>query len=450
MGIRLRTTLTTTLIAALALIAGALLFVDATRNRIETAITEDARDRSTEIANAVAANQLSPVLVVGDPELVAQVVDSSGQVVSSDQIIVGLPPLVATEDTGPEMETERVEGLDARLDDIGPFVVVKHRLDLDSGSLVIIVVGSLGDAGEALEAVTPLLVAGVPVWLALVGALTWIMTGRALRPVERIGAEAHNISVSALHRRVPVPESKDEIHRLAKTINEMLERLEASVRQQRQFISDSSHELKSPLATLKTILDVAERGNEPASSETLTDMRAEMDRLEHLVEDLLYLAAVDEGRPQRRPDDLDLVQVVAEEVASVNRRTGLTIDASALVPMRVRGDRHDLTLLVRNLLDNAVRFAATGVWIETIEQDGFAFLVISDDGPGIPPPDRKRVFERFVRLDEGRDRQSGGTGLGLAVADAIASTHGGDLGLIESLHGGASFQVRLPKTQLPS
>lgn len=450
MGIRTRTNLIATAIAALAFAAGVLLFLAATRSRIELAIIEDARERAVEIAGLVRSGDLTPILAVGDPELLAQVVDDTGQVVASDQIIAGLPPMVATTSVGPEIEIERVEDLvvhEAQLDDIGPFVVAKQRVDLASDSFVILVVGSLGDAGEALNAVIPLLASGVPVLLALVGGLTWIMTGRALRPVERIGAEAHNITATALDRRVPVPDSKDEIQRLALTINEMLDRLEASVLRQRQFVSDSSHELKSPLAALKTILDVAERSNEPVATETLADLRAEMDRLERLVEDLLYLAAVDESRPKPRPADVELHQIVAEEIASVNRGTGLTIDTSGLIPMRVPGDRHDLSRLVRNLLDNAVRFAGTSIWIATRELDGSAFLTVSDDGPGVPPPDRARVFERFVRLDESRNRQSGGAGLGLAVAAAIAMAHGGELGIIESLHGGASFQARLPKTR---
>ena len=451
MGIRLRTTLTTTVLTALAFLGGAVLFIGATRGRIEAAITEDAVERSAEIAALAESNLLGPVLEVGDPEFIAQVVDNSGQVLSADQIIAGLPPMVMAPAEGPLQETTRVDRLEtveAQLDDIGPFVVATRRLVVDSGSLVILVVGSLGDAGEALEAVTPLLFGGVPVLVALVTGLTWVMTGRALRPVEQMRVEAHNISASALNKRVPVPESRDEIHRLAVTINEMLERLEDSALRQRQFVSDSSHELKSPLAALRTILEVAARNPNPVSPEVLTDLQAEVDRLERLVEDLLYLAAFDEGRPQRPFVDVDLKEIVQDEIASVSRTSRLKFDSSSLKPVRISGDRHQLSRLVRNLLENAVRFATTGIWITTTEVDALAFLTVNDDGPGVPLRDRARVFERFVRLDESRNRQSGGAGLGLAVAAAIATTHGGDLAMVDSLHGGAAFQLRIPKTPL--
>jgi signal transduction histidine kinase len=452
MGIRLRTTLTTTTLAALALVVGALLFAGAIRDRIEAAIAEDARERALEIAALAVAGQLSPVLAAGDPELIAQVVDSEGHVLSSDQVIVGLPPMSDFDPTGPAMEVVRVDQLaggQAAADDEGPFVVAIRRLDQGASPQAVLVVGSLGDAAEALDAAAPLLFAGVPALVALVGVLTWIMTGQALQPVERIRAEAHNISASALDKRVPVPDSRDEIHRLAVTINEMLQRLETSVVRQRQFVSDSSHELKSPLAALRTILEVAERDGQPASPDVLTDLQSEVDRLERLVEDLLYLAAFDEGRPKRSFVEVSLDQIVRDEIASVSRSRQLLIDSSDLAPVRILGDPHQLSRLVRNLTENAVRFAHTGIWIATEEVDSSALLTVSDDGPGVPLADRSRVFDRFVRLDESRNRQSGGAGLGLAVTAAIVSAHGGELAIIDSLHGGASFQVRLPKTESP-
>jgi signal transduction histidine kinase len=446
MGIRLRTTLTTTMLAALALVVGALLFAGAIRDRIEAAITEDARERALEIAALSVAGQLSPALAAGDPELIAQVVDSEGQVLSSDQVIAGLPPVIDFDPTGPAMEIVRVDqlaGEQAAVDDVGPFVVAIRRLDQGASPQTVLVVGSLGDAAEALDAAAPLLFAGVPALVVLVGVVTWIMTGRALHPVERMRAEAHTITVTGLDRRVPIPHGRDEIHRLALTINEMLQRLEASVLRQRQFVSDSSHELKSPLAALRTILEVAERNPDPVPAETLGDLLAEVGRLERLVEGLIYLAAFDEGRPTSLVE-VRLDQVAQDEIASVHRNGGLVVDSSSLVPVVVSGDRHQLSRLVRNLLDNAVRFADAGVWIETRDVDGWVFLTVSDDGPGVPISDRSLVFERFIRLDESRDRQSGGAGLGLAVAAAIASAHGGELGMIESLHGGASFQARFP------
>lgn len=452
MGIRLRTTLTTTVLAALALVVGAVLFTAATRSRIEATITEDARERAVEIAALAVSDQLSPVLAVGDPELIAQVVDSEGQVLSSDQVIAGLSPMIDFDPAGPAMEVVRVEQLaegQAAADDAGPFVVAIRRLNQGRNRQTVLVAGSLGDAGDALDAATPLLSGGVPVLVALVGGLTWIMTGRALQPVERMRAEAHSISATALDKRVPVPNSRDEIYRLAVTINEMLQRLEASALRQRQFVSDSSHELKSPLAALRTILDVAERNRENVSSEVLADLQAEVDRLERLVNDLLYLAAFDEGGPLRPFVEVNLDEIVRDEIASVHRNGRPVIDSSSLAPVRILGDRHQLARLVRNLLENAVRFAGTGIWVATEEVDGSAVLTVSDDGPGVPPPDRLRVFERFVRLDESRNRQSGGAGLGLAVAAAIASAHSGELGIIDSLHGGASFRARFPRRDCP-
>jgi signal transduction histidine kinase len=286
---------------------------------------------------------------------------------------------------------------------------------------------------------------GIPLLAAAVGVITWFLTGRALRPVEEIRAEAERISGTDLDRRLPLPGTADEIRALAETLNRMLDRLEGSATEMRRFVADASHELKSPLASLLAMVEITRRHSDDAELRRLMDdLEVEIDRMQRLVGDLLLLARYDEARPPLDRRDVDVDELVLAEAGAMRRRDTVVVDTSATAPVRVRGDRHGLERLVRNLVDNAARHAATTVWLGTSEEGGVAVLSVSDDGPGIAVADRHRVFERFVRLDDSRARATGGTGLGLAVVRAIARGHGGDASAVEPRHGGATFEVRIP------
>ncbi|MFI5772960.1 ATP-binding protein [Streptomyces sp. NPDC051658] len=300
---------------------------------------------------------------------------------------------------------------------------------------------------EAVGTVRGAMLVGLPVLLLVVAGVTWLVTRRALRPVEGIRREMAAITASEdLSRRVPEPGSRDEIARLARTTNETLTALEASVERQRRFVADASHELRSPIASLRTQLEVG------AAHPELLDVPgavADTVRLQALAADLLLLARLDAGeRPGRTA--LDLGALVREEVS---QRTGDRIAVTVSVPdsgpdsgtFEVAGSRGQLARVIGNLLDNAERHARSTVTVSVrAAERGGVVVSVTDDGPGVPPEERERIFERFVRLDDARTRDDGGAGLGLAIARDVAARHGGRLTVDGAREGGARFELWLP------
>jgi signal transduction histidine kinase len=298
-------------------------------------------------------------------------------------------------------------------------------------------------AAEALSTVDPILLAGIPAGLLLVGLLTWWVVGRVLRPVERLRVELLDITANDLSRRVPVPQTGDELQRWAVATNDTLDRLQAATDRYRSFVDDAAHELRSPLASLLSTLEVAaahpERADLPAVIETALE---EARRLGRLTADLLLLARLDRSAPtHHRVVDLDAL--VAEQVAE--RRfagAGPRLEMST-VQAQVLGDEGQLERVLRNLLENAARFAQARVTVTLARRPDGVELEVLDDGPGIPAADRTRVFDRFTRLDPARDQHDGRTGLGLAIARDIVLAHGGRIAVADSL-AGARVVVRLP------
>lgn len=283
---------------------------------------------------------------------------------------------------------------------------------------------------------------GLPPLLAVVAGVTWLVTRRALRPVESIRSELAEIMDDGdLSRRVPESASRDEIARLASTTNATLAALEASAERQRRFIADAAHELRSPIASLRTQLEVAQA--HPHLLE-LDGVIGDTVRLEHLAADLLLLARLDAGE-QPRADRVDLAALIRDELA---HRVGdrITVDTvPPNAPVSVTGSRLQLARLLGNLVDNAQRHAATTVRVGLHHTgDHTAVLEVADDGPGVPEADRARIFQRFVRLDDARSRDEGGAGLGLAIVRDVIERHGGDIRVTDGIDGGARFVVTLP------
>jgi signal transduction histidine kinase len=286
---------------------------------------------------------------------------------------------------------------------------------------------------------------GLPLLIAVVAAICWVIVGRALRPVEAIRAQVAEIGPVAFDRRLPEPNVDDEIGRLARTMNEMLARLQASSERQRRFVADASHELRSPLASLRTQIEVEQAyapGNEEREEE-ISNQLAELDRMQNLVSDLLLLARAGEQRLVSRREIVELDRIVLEETHRLILPEHVRIDSSRVRPASLRGDPDALARVVRNLLDNAVRFARSLIAVSLFPSDSRVRLTISDDGPGIPEEARELVFERFRRSDEGRARRSGGAGLGLAIVREIVMAHGGSV-RIEDRGAGAVFVILLP------
>jgi signal transduction histidine kinase len=294
---------------------------------------------------------------------------------------------------------------------------------------------------DGLDAVRTVLWFAVPALTAAIGAITWLVTGRALRPVRAITVRTQAISASNLSDRVPVPHAHDEVHELASTMNDMLARLDASHQQQRQFVADASHELRSPVAASRVQLEVGLANPDQTDwTATATAVLAEQRHLGRLVDDLLALGRLDEGGVGSTAE-VDLDDVLGRESV---RSQPVPIVVDECQPVRLVGNEQLLTRLVRNLIDNAASHTATDVHVALRRNGQSATLEVDDNGPGVPPVDRDRIFQRFTRIDEARGRTDGGAGLGLAIAREVARAHGGEVRCDDSPRGGARFTVTLP------
>jgi signal transduction histidine kinase len=282
----------------------------------------------------------------------------------------------------------------------------------------------------------------VPVLVVAGGLIAWLLTGRALRPVQGITTRVRAISSGNLHERVPEPGTGDEIAELAATMNAMLDRLEVDDRRLRQFVSDASHELRSPVAVLRSEAEVARRTPERTSVESLADgVLAESTRLQQIVEDLLILARGEERQAGSQWAEVDVDDIV---LAEAGRRRNVPVDTSAVSAGRILGTPELVARIVIHLLDNAARHGTGRVEVGLTADAGGVRLWVDDDGPGVPLGDRARIFERFTRLDDARSRDRGGAGLGLAVVAESVRSLGGRIDVEDAPIGGARFIVRLP------
>lgn len=363
-----------------------------------------------------------------------QVLGPDGTVAAASEDIVGEGPLTSARPAAGEQVRE-----DRRLpvDEDDAFRVITIAVPTEEGIYTITAGQSLGAAEDSTRTITSLLALGYPVLLVVVGASTFWFVGRSLRPVEAIRVKVSGIGERELTERVPVPAAQDEVARLAVTMNQMLDRLESAQRSQRQFVADASHELRSPIATLRAAAEIAlaHGGRGDADSAAVAEgTLLETTRLERLVDDLLLLARADERGLHPDRVEVDLDDLLVAEAERVRVTTGLRVN-TRISARRVLGDRHQLAQVLRNLVDNAVRFADTEVGLSLYRSGADAVLEVADDGPGIPTADRDRVFDRFVRLDDSRERAHGGSGLGLAIVREIVHAHGGSVTVADSTPG---------------
>lgn len=308
-------------------------------------------------------------------------------------------------------------------------------------------------AERAIVAVDLLMRPGLPITVLMIAGVAWTAADHALRVVERMRAQVAAISVTALYQRLAVPDSDDQLARLATTLNDTLDRLESGIHRERQFVADAAHELRNPIGGIRAMLELArDHPDRVDTTAAIAETAHETRRLQRLAEDLLLLARL-ESRAIATFGPVDLAALAAAQVAD-RGRTG-TVRVTSRTPPRdaaanhlVAGSELELDRLLSNLLDNAERHAASQITV-TVEPDPtdprLLRLVVDDDGPGIPPSDRERIFDRFTRLDESRARDRGGTGLGLAIARGICLRHHGTITVAESPSGGARFTVRLPR-----
>lgn len=424
MSVRARLTLIAMLVVGAALVAVASVLVVLLSASLEQQACNTTREHAI-----AASKQAVPTVTSAQGGEILQIVDAAG----NNQAGEALPH-------GPPGECRTVEP-PGRGED---YTVVAEPV-VGRPDLLVIAARPLVDVLEATHFVTRVLAIGLPLVLLLAGGVTWYVVGRSLSPVAAIRAETERITAADLTRRVPAPHSNDEIARLATTMNRMLDRLQQAHDSQRRFVSDASHELRSPIAVIRQHAEVALAHPEQMSvTDLATTVHAENLRLQSLVEDLVLLARADERLLDLRTAVLDLDDLVFEEAARLRTSTGLRIDTTAVSAGRIRGDGGALRRVLRNLGDNAARHARTGVAFALHHQDGQVLLTISDDGPGIPPPDRERVFDRFVRLNESRSRDDGGAGLGLAIVAQLVAAHDGSVRADPNPRGGATIWIRLP------
>lgn len=432
-SIRLRITASSTLIILITTAIGAFAFVTLLGSRLIAAegeaLVEQAQIISEQFENS--GNVVPPELSDAEVQIFREGVliassehDSPLDAIPLEPRNPGAPAARGEQEGEPML----VASVEATVDGVSYLVVVAHEID---------------DI-EILEgAVGVLLVAAVPLVSAVVAALVWTVVGRALRPVERIRRDVEAIESDALSLRVSGGGSGDEISRLAETMNTMLERLDSAQREQRRFISDASHELRSPIASLTQHAQIALTHPDSTDLGTLASVvDEESSRLTQLVESLLDLARIDEVRVRHHTVDLD--DVVLAEAARQRSIGGIDVDTRGVKAARLDGDPLLLARAVRNLADNARRHASHSMALSCFDEGSYIVVRVDDDGAGIEEEDRSRVFERFTRLDDARSRDGGGAGLGLAIVSGVAKAHGGTVSVERSPQGGARFEMRLP------
>ena len=393
-----------------------------------------------DIAALIQAGSLPALLPIPSDrdhdQVLVQVVGPDGRIVSASDRMAGAP-LLRPGPPPPLGERRLATVRKVSIDPSESFRVVALTTPGPNGPYTVYAATELGMVARSDAALRRFLVLGGPPFLALVALVSWLIADRTLRRVEGIRTEVDEIIPEALHRRVPEPPGDDEITRLTRTMNEMLERLQLAGERQRRFVADASHELKSPLAAVQADLEVAlahpDQADWPATAARLL---AEDERMERLVADLLFLAQCDEGdfssltAPAER---VALDQVVADEVARLGGRWAVPVDVELdVAPGRaptVAGRPEHLARAVRNLLENAARHARRAVSVTLRTDDRGVEFEVADDGPGIDPVQRSRVFDRFTRLDDARGRDEGGTGLGLPIAREVVEAHGGRISI---------------------
>lgn len=451
-SLRARITLFATLAVTVALVAAALGLVFTVERTLLGRLTHSAIEQMDRVATALSQGRDPNTAIVEGPEVLVQVLDEDGELidtvpddalfafgvrsnfeapvtdafVSSDQI-----PTIAP---APSEGATIIRQLNAE-----ELILAQKTVETPDGKRTVVAISPFSGVSRSIDTVVTSLWIGTPLLIAFVGLITWYFTGRTLKPVAAITQRADEISHSTLDERLPTPGTGDEVDHLGATLNSMLDRLEDAARRQREFVSDASHELRSPLAAIIAQLEVALAHPDSARwQDVATDALGEAGRLDRLVGDLLTLARADELAP--KTESVDLIETVEAQIERY-RDPRITVHGKA---SPIRADRDQIEKMVTNLLDNARRHARDRIDVSVTQTQTGLVLCVDDDGPGVRHEERERIFERFTRLEDGRTRDAGGVGIGLALVARIAAGHGGSVVCQTSALGGASFQVRLP------
>ncbi len=443
-GIRAKSLIASIAVMTIGLSIGGSALVIILERSLTNTVMSNSRQRAIDIAAQVSAGGLraaEPVLNTTPSDgVLMQVIGPNGSVLLASAAIDGEVSLVIPKNSIASLQPKtQFVSIDS-IKYVASIQPVLNRLD----AAWVIVAQSLGPIDATVKTVTLIVLIASPFLIFSVGLVAWRASGNALVSVAAIRSQVESIGHTKLTDRVPVPISNDEISDLAKTMNSMLERLEISVDAQKRFVADVSHELRSPLASIKTTLEVALR------SEKTTDWKMahkiveeEVCRMSLLVDDLLLLAKADSGQLTPQLKEIDLDDLLGHEIANFRRTTQLKLNL-VTQPVKTAGDSLKLSQAIRNILDNASRYANKQVWVSLKAEGANVEITIEDDGPGVTLENRLKAVERFVRLDQHRSRDYGGTGLGLAISAEIMASHNGSLSLSDSLHGGLCATLVLP------
>ena len=481
-SLRARLTLTAAGGLAVALTAVAILLMSVLGVTLDRGLDNSARQTGQEVAALVDANRLPNPVPVAAGTAVVQVINAQGRIVAASAGADRLVPLLPAAQAEAAARTQTGVPLNGRPYGL-PESLRVTAVPGKRGEIVIAAV-SYDAVNDTLVTVAHALAFGTPALLLLMIWVSWLITGSTLRPITALRRGAEQVTATGVPRGLPVPEARDEVHSLAVTLNDMLSRLDAAQQRQRRFVSDTAHELRSPIASIRAQLEVAL--DHPGSQEweqTARDVLADTMRLSRLAEDLLALARLEErgGRARgadRRgpgsgagdprpgldgpgsvtggpgpdaggpgPDAGARVDLAALATGTAGRygQARVPVSAYAPDPCPVAGDSEALRRMLVNLIDNAVRYARNQVTVAARPVDGSVLVTVTDDGPGIAACDTERAFERFTTLDGARARRDdvSGAGLGLAIVRATARAHGGTVWL-EDARPGLRATVRLP------
>jgi signal transduction histidine kinase len=437
---------------AVALLVAGLGFYTALTVSTDRTLDREALSSAREVAALVDDDRLPDAVPTSGAQLV-QVVDARQRVLAASLGADRLVPLLDPTQLRQALGGAAVLVDGARFGSSGPLRVRAVAAGPPDAPVAVIVAVQVGDVLAARTALRTALLVVFPVVLLVMAVVAWVVMGRTLRPVEQLRAGAEHIGAGPgvtgartdPDARLPVPAAADEIRALALTLNGMLDRLSAARARQRAFVADAAHELRSPLASMRVQLEVAERLGE--GGDLPAELAPELSRLSALVEDLLLLARSGaDGPVPAQPEPVAVGPLLAEVAADVAGRDGVRVEASAPgVDLTVAADPGELRRVLVNLTTNAVRHAGSRVDLDAVPApDGRVVLRVTDDGPGIGVADRARVFERFARLDDARSRDAGGSGLGLPIAAELVARAGGEIVLTEAPGGGLRALVTLP------
>lgn len=446
-GLRWQSTVVAMAVVAVAMLTGGLLLLLTLKSALVSGTDSLLRTRVQDVAVMMQGHDAEEAIlaVAGtvNKDPLVQIIDETGTVIGASEPRLLKAPLSSLRPAAEQIAPDNVSA-PGILGDADERYLVVLGVD-DEGSKYWVLAGrTIQPQSDTVRIVTGFLVVAMPLLLGVVGLSVHFLVGRSLRQVDTIRSQVSHIDAGRLGERVDVPGTRDELQALAATMNSMLDRIETADQRQRQFVSNASHELRSPLTTIRTGLDISIAD---ASGETWRGMQPilaeETQRLQGLVEDLLTLSkADDEGLAVSR-EDVDLDDVLATELRRVNATSKHRIVAD-LVPAKIAGDPLRLSQAFRNVLDNADRHAAGTIAVKLSVMVQTVVVTIDDDGTPVPVADRERIFGRFVRLDESRSRHQGGSGLGLAIARGIVEAHDGRVIATETSQGWCRFEVSFP------